>query len=194
MRFLKSNNLAIIGSGGFGREVASVAVISNTWDNIYFIDDAIPKNTLVNGLMVVGDLQSLALFKGYVFVAIGNIKARKFIKQKLEAYERLIFPNIIHPSCKWVQKKNIKLGSGNFIGEGTIGTVDISIGNFNLINIGCLLSHDTKIGSFCNLMHGVKITSGASLNDFINVGAGASILVSREIESGTEIFSNSVIY
>ena len=85
-----------------------------------------------------------------------------------------------------------KIGNGNYIGEGVIATVNITIGDFNLINLGCLMSHDSEIGSFCNLMHGVKISSGASLHNFVSVGAGASIISKIHIQSGTEIAANAV--
>lgn len=186
------NKLIIVGCGGFGREVASVAMSLELWSDIYFVDDAKPANTLINGVKALGGSKALADYKGDVFVALGNIQARNAIVQDLKLNKEISFPNIIHPSCNWVYNKLNESGHGNYIGEGVVGTVNISIGNFNLINIGCLISHDTVIGSFCNLMHGVKITSGAKLHDFINVGAGASILSTGHVESASEIKANSV--
>lgn len=186
------NKLIIVGSGGFGREVANVAVSLGFWSGIYFIDDAKTVNTTINGIKVIGSSKALADYKGDVFVALGNIQARNAIVQDLKINETISFPNIFHPSCGWVYNNLNKLGQGNYIGEGVVGTVNISIGNFNVINIGCLISHDTGIGSFCNLMHGAKITSGAALHDFINVGAGASILSAGHIESASEIKANAV--
>lgn len=184
--------LVIVGCGGFGREVANVAFSLDIWSEIYFIDDAKPAYILVNGIKVIGGSSTLTQYKGDVFVAFGNIQARKAFVEDLKVNNEISFPNIIHPSCNWVSNKLNTLGEGNYFGEGVVGTINISIGNYNLINIGCLISHDTVIGSFCNLMHGVKITSGAKLHDFINVGAGASILSSGHIESASEIKANAV--
>lgn len=186
------SKLLIIGSGGFGREVANVALHLGFWSGVYFIDDAKPINTTINGIKVIGSTKSLTDYKGDVFVALGNIQARYEIVQDLKIIGGISFPNIVHPSCVWKFNNLNNLGQGNYIGEGVLGTVNISIGNFNLINIGCLISHDTVINSFCNLMHGVKITSGAKLHNFINVGAGASIITSGHIESASEIKANAV--
>lgn len=186
------NKLVIVGCGGFGREVANVALSLDIWSEIYFIDDAKPANALINGIRIKGDSSTLTQYKGDVFVAFGNIQARRAFVEDLKINKEISFPNIIHPSCNWVSNKLNALGEGNYFGEGVVGTINISIGNFNLINIGCLISHDTVIGSYCNLMHGVKITSGAKLYDFINVGAGASILSSGHIESASEIKANAV--
>lgn len=186
------NKLVIVGCGGFGREVANVALSLDKWSEIYFIDDAKHASTLINGIRIIGGSSTLTQYKGDVFVAFGNINARKAFVEDFKINKEISFPNIIHPSCSWVSNKLNTLGEGNYFGEGVVGTINISIGNFNLINIGCLISHDTVIGSYCNLMHGVKITSGAKLNDFINVGAGASILSSGHIESASEIKANAV--
>jgi sugar O-acyltransferase (sialic acid O-acetyltransferase NeuD family) len=186
------NKLVIVGCGGFGREVANVALLLGIWSEIYFIDDAKPANTLINGIKVIGGSSTLTQYKGDVFVALGNIQARKVFVEDLRLNNEISFPNIIHPTCNWIFNKLNAVGDGNYVGEGVIGTINISIGNFNLINIGCLISHDTIIGSFCNLMHGVNITSGANLHDFINVGAGASILSKGHIESASEIKANAV--
>jgi hypothetical protein len=47
------NKLIIVGSGGFGREVANVALSLELWSDIYFIDDAKPLNTMINGVKVI---------------------------------------------------------------------------------------------------------------------------------------------
>lgn len=186
------SKLFIIGAGGFGKEVANVAKLLGNWDEINFIDDSVRKSTYVNGIPVIGKFEILGKIEGDIFIGIGSLNARNILAKELKTYKSLNFPNIIHPSCNWINNNLNKIGKGNYIGEGTIATVNITIGDFNLINLGCLISHDSEIGSFCNLMHGVKITSGASLHNFISVGAGASIISKTHIQSGTEIAPNSV--
>ena len=186
------SKLFIIGAGGFGKEVANVAKLLENWDEINFIDDSVSISSYVNGIPVVGTSDILGKLEGDIFIGIGSINARNIIAKKLKSNKALNFPNIIHPSCNWINNNLNKIGEGNYIGEGVISTVNITIGDFNIINLGCLISHDTEIGSFCNLMHGVRITSGASLHNFISVGAGASIISNIQIQSGTEIAPNSV--
>lgn len=186
------NKLYIIGAGGFGREIAFVAQTMNFWSDYFFIDDNKSRNSLVNEIPIFGTIDDLMKLTGDVFIAIGDNKLRNNIVTKLSSNPKLFFPNIVHPNISWIHSKFNKIGFGNYIGEGVIGTVNISIGNFNMINTGCLLSHDTEIGSFCNLLHGVKITSGATLLNSVFIGAGACIVSNVLIDSAIKINPNQV--
>jgi hypothetical protein len=64
------------------------------------------------------------------------------------------------------------------------------IGNYNIINIECLISNDTEVGSFYHLIHWVKITSGASFQSSVSVRA--SIISAQHVESAPEILLNCV--
>lgn len=186
------NKLFIVGAGGFGREAAYVAQLMGRWDVLFFIDEIIPINSKINNIIVIGGLEYLMNISGEIFIAIGNHQTRKNLVSKLSTNNKLSFPNIIHPSINWVHSKLNKIGYGNYLGEGVTGTVNISIGNFNLINIGCILSHDTEIESYCNLMHGVKITSGANISDSVNIGAGACIVSKALIGPSKVIGANRI--
>lgn len=188
------NTLFILGAGAFGREVASVAQMMNHWGKIYFVDENKSLiNSKVNDILVIGDIDDLVKSSGDVFVAIANQKNRMAVVEKLTLNSNLCFPNIIHPNNGWLNSKLNKIGIGNYLAEGVIGTVNIDIGNFNIINLGCLLSHDTTIKLFCNLMHGVKITSGAFISDFVNIGAGACIVSKLIIGPARIINPNQVV-
>jgi sugar O-acyltransferase (sialic acid O-acetyltransferase NeuD family) len=184
--------LYILGAGGFGREVAKVAQLIGNWSDIFFIDDKKPINSKVNDIRVIGSLDDLMKLSGDVFVAIGNQRIRKIIINTLSLNNNFFFPNIIHPNTNWVHSHLNRIGIGNYLGDGVIGTINISIGDFNLINLGCLLSHDTEIASFCNLMHGVKITSGAYISDSVNIGAGACIVKNAFITPAKIIGANEI--
>jgi len=56
------NKLVIVGCGGFGREVANVALSLDIWSEIYFIDDAKTANTLINGIKVIGGSSTLSQY------------------------------------------------------------------------------------------------------------------------------------
>jgi sugar O-acyltransferase (sialic acid O-acetyltransferase NeuD family) len=184
--------LFIIGAGGLGREIVSVAQLMGVWEEIYFIDDNMLINSEVNDILVIGGIDKLMTISGEVFIAIGNQNFRKTIVEKLTSNPNLSFPNIIHPNVSWLKSKFNKIGIGNYLGDGVIGTVNIKIGNFNLINLGCALSHDTDIESFCNIMHGVKITSGALISNFVNIGAGACIISKVILQPNQKIRPNLV--
>jgi hypothetical protein len=62
-------------------------------------------NTLINGIKIIGGSSTLTQYKGDVFVAFGNIQARKAFVDDLKINKEISFPNIFHPSCSWVSNK-----------------------------------------------------------------------------------------
>ena len=76
-------DLAIIGAGGFGREVAWLVERINreekTWNLKGFVDDQQPVGTKVNQYTVIGTTESIKQSKKdlYVVCAVGNAKPEK---------------------------------------------------------------------------------------------------------------------
>ena len=60
--------------------------------------------------------------------------------ERLVGVDYLEFPNIIDPSVQMSER--ITMGKGNIICAGNILTVDIALGDFNIINLDCTVGHD----------------------------------------------------
>jgi len=121
------NKLVIVGSGGFGREVANVAVTPNYWNKIYFIDDAKLININVNDIIVIGNLKNLANHEGNVFLALRNIQGRNNNVQNLNNNKSVIFPNINHHSCNWVYNKYNRFDEGNYIDDSVLALLILQL-------------------------------------------------------------------
>jgi hypothetical protein len=140
-----------------------------------FVDDALNPGTLINGIPVLGNLQWLKTQQNAsVALCIGNPEIRKKILLQLSDYA-LNWPNIIHPGAILYDAQRIQLGKGIFIGQGSILTTDIQIGDHSFIHLGCSLHHDTRIGQNCVLMPGVRITGGAKLTNHTFLPTGSCI-------------------
>ena len=78
-------DIAIIGAGGFGREVNMLIDQINLFDKkfnfIGFFDDGIQKGTKINNSIVLGDIADLNEWKNplLIVIAIGNPKIKKSI-------------------------------------------------------------------------------------------------------------------
>jgi len=59
----------------------------------------------------------------------------------------LSFPNVIDPSVD-LDRDLVSLGQGNVVHRGVLMTCGIAIGDFNLFNKACIVSHDVTLGSF----------------------------------------------
>ena len=205
---MKTEDLAIIGAGGFGREVSLMIDLINKKDKLFnkvgFYDDGINAGTVISDLPVVGKVEDLNLINHplNVVVSIGNPEVQKNINNRL-ANGFLKFPNIIHPKVILENTRNT-IGYGNIIAEGFLLTCDISIGNFNIFNTRVTLGHDVKIGNFNVFNPNVQISGEVTIKDanFFGVNScvlqrirignnnmlGACSLLSRNIRDGKKYF------
>jgi sugar O-acyltransferase (sialic acid O-acetyltransferase NeuD family) len=180
-------DIAIIGAGGFGREISLMIDLINLnskkYNKIGFYDDGIPIGTNVGDLKVLGHIDDLNLVEKRLnlVVAIGNSKIQMLIHKKLKN-ELLIYPNLIHPGLNLSEGRN-KIGIGNVFSEGFIMTCDVEIGNFNVFNKCTLLGHDVKIGNFNIFNPNTQISGEVTINDANFFGVNSCVLQGISIGS-----------
>lgn len=189
--------IAIIGAGGFGREVKTIIDAINkimpTYNFIGFYDDGFAKNEIINGFPVLGPISSLnnAEEELCVIIAVGNPLTKEKIYTKL-VNKNLVFPNLIHPSV--IMSDNfVKLGIGCIICAGTIITCNIQIHNFITLNLACTVGHDTTINDFCSFMPSVNISGEVIIKKCVYVGTGAKIINQLEIGENTIVGAGAVV-
>lgn len=192
-------DIIIIGAGGFGREVQWLIEEINeaipTYNLIGFYDDGVKRGTSVNGLMVLGGIDDLILSGNHlaVAIAIGNPSIKQQVHLRLKANINFTFPNLIHPQVE-VWNIGNTLGSGNIICKGNILTVNITLGSFIVLNLGCTVGHDTKIGDFCSIMPGVNLSGEVELHRNVYVGTGAKIINQLQIGENTIVGAGAVVF
>ena len=175
-------NIVIIGAGGFGREVQWLLERMNEkeeqWNLLGYIDDGVAVGTIVDGLPVLGNITYLIETKEPLAVvcAVGSSKTRKKIIDKIIDNENLEFPNVIDPSVQMSER--ICMGKGNIICAGNIMTVDIEIGDFNIINLDCTVGHDAVLHSYVTVYPSVNISGcqGIHIGEKTIIGAGSVVI------------------
>ena len=189
--------IAIIGAGGFGREVKtlidSINQLSNQFDLIGFFDDNIDKGTLINGLKVLGGLTDLNKIDYKLNIAIGIGVPE--IKQKIISCinnTNVSYPNLIHPSVL-ISKDDVSLGKGNIICAGNILTCNINLEDFITLNLCCTVGHDTKIASYSSFMPSVNISGEVDINQSVYVGTGAKIINQLSVGENTIVGAGAVV-
>ena len=170
--------VAIIGAGGFGREVLDIFIaenkVSKKWEVLGFVDEN-PKlhGQILNEYPVLG---SFAWFKMNnsreikVVVAIGDNKMRKRVVDKVKD-QGLTFCNIVHPAV--IMTPFVSMGEGVIITAWVILTNQIKIGNHVIINLDVTIGHDTIIEDFVNLNPGVHINGNNKIREGAYIGSGA---------------------
>ena len=197
MRTNNMKDIVIIGAGGFGREVQwlieRINKRSKTWNLLGYIDDNVEIGTIINGYEVLGDIKFLRKYnkKINVVCAIGVPEIRGKIIEKLYSLENVSYPNLIDPSVE--MSNHIDMGEGNIICAGSILTVNIKIGDFNIINLDCTIGHDDIIESFVTIYPSVNISGNVIIGAKTEVGTGSKIIQNKVVGSDIIIGANSTV-
>ena len=194
-------NLVIVGAGGFGREVQWLIERINSerkdtadgWNLLGYIDDGLEKGTMVDGLPVLGKIDDLRGSRQEICAAcaIGRASVRHRVISLLMENEKISFPNLIDPSVK--MSGRVKMGKGNILCAGTILTVDIEMGDFNLLNLDCTVGHDVKLASFVTVYPSVNISGNVTVEEVCELGTGTQILQGKRIGRGTTVGAGAVV-
>ncbi len=189
--------IAIIGAGGFGREVKmlidDINNINPKYEFIGYYDDRIEKNTKINNHSVIGTLEDLNKVNEpiNIAIAIGNPQIKKRVVSKINN-KNIFFPTLIHPSVI-VGTEEIVIGIGNIICAGTIITCNITIENFVIFNLYCTVGHDTIIKSYASFMPSVNVSGEVIINKSVYVGTGAKIINQLEVGRNTIVGAGAVV-
>jgi sugar O-acyltransferase (sialic acid O-acetyltransferase NeuD family) len=191
--------IVIIGTSGISKEVKTIIDeinklnYVNQFDFLGFISEKEENvgEMLIGERIIASDSQLDEFFSQYkqigVIIPIGTPQIKRKIFNQLKKYNNIVYPNIVSPSAKIMDMKNINLGIGNIICSGCVLTTEISIGNFNLVNINSTIGHDTNIGDYCVINPLSSISGNVKIFDGVLCGAGCAI------KQGITIGNNSII-
>jgi len=175
---------AIIGAGGFAREIYWSLPVIERLNAVFFIDDIYWNDS--NNLVL--PLSKFNPSEYEVVVAIGDPKDRFDMVQKLPK-ETKYFTHI--NSSVLILDPNIEIGEGSIICAGCILTTNITIGNHAHLNLQTTIGHDCKIGNYFTTAPGAKISGNCEIHDYVYIGTNASIKQKLTIGDNTIIGMNS---
>lgn len=190
-------NIAIIGAGGFGREVKtmldSINKISPIYNFIGFYDDGFKEGDIVNNYPILGsvdDVNSISESCSIV-MAIANPQIKQINLNKVNN-KYIDFPNIIHPNVL-ISDDFVEIGVGNIICAACVITCNVVIKDFVILNLMCTVGHDTTISSFASFMPSVNISGEVLIQERVYVGTGAKIINQLEIGQDTIVGAGAVV-
>lgn len=190
-------NIAVVGAGGFGREVKVLIDAINVQNKIYnfigFYDDAIPKGTIINGFPILGKVEDLNHIADNLSVALGigdPEKKRKIVE--LVHNSKITYDNLIHPSTI-ISTDEVSIGMGVIICANCIVTCNISIGDFVTLNLMCTIGHDAIIKNYSSFMPSVNISGGVMIESGVYVGTGANIINQLVIGANSIVGAGAVV-
>jgi len=189
--------IAIIGAGGFGREVKmlidQINLVNKKYDFVGYYDDSVKKNTLINNFPVLGTIDEInsVNYDLAIVIAIADPNTKKKILKIIDN-KRVVYPSLIHPNVQF-DNDGVTIGQGCIICSSNIITVNVSIGNFVILNLMCTVGHDTIIKDYCSFMPSVNISGEVLIEEGVYVGTGAVIINQLNIGENTIVGAGSVV-
>ena len=181
--------LVIVGAGGFAREVEWLAREINAsrpqYEFVgYVVSDLSKLGEHDSRDRVLGDLNWLTENRGRADVlalGIGNPAVRIALGEELEANcPTLEWPALVHPSVHF-DRGSCAIGRGVLLCAGTIGTVNLTLEPFCMVNLACTIGHEAHLGKGCVLNPTVNISGGVIVEEGAAISMGVFITQSTPI-------------
>ena len=184
--------LVIIGAGGFAREVRMLAEdITREPDGEagyefvgYLVSDPAKPGPYDSSDEILGDfswLKEHAEQWDCLAMGIGNAAPRLKVADELEAeYGPAYWPTLIHPSAH-LDRNSCRIDHGVQICANVIGTVNLVLEPFAMVNLSCTIGHEAVLKRACTLNPSVNISGGVTIGKGTLVGTGAQILQYLEV-------------
>lgn len=190
-------SLIIAGASGHGKVIADIAVKTERYDEIVFLDDN-PKMDEIMGFAVIGSIvPDEVLFKQRLgegeiefIIAIGNSKIRM---EKQELFENAgMKPAIlIHPTA--VIGMDVKIGRGSVVMANAVVNSGTSIGKGCIINTAATVDHDNSIEDFVHVSVGAHLAGTVNVKSHTWIGAGAVVSNNITISATCTIGAGAVV-
>lgn len=186
-------SLFIIGAGRQAMETFYLCKDHTDYEPVGFIDENAIDSQFYMNLPVynMDDFKKNVNLPEILLInAIGNISISKRLSSSFEKIG-VKFINLFNKEIPTDGRNDY--GYGITIGQGTILTSNIRVGNHVLINVGCTISHDCIIEDFCNISPGCHLAGHVILESEVFLGTGVSIIPKVKIGRGSIIGAGSVI-
>lgn len=194
--------LVIAGAGGLARDVEwlsrEITLAGGTRFEFvgYIVSDLTKISARDSKSQIIGDLDWLEKNVKNVdglAIGIGTPKARLDVARELTArFPQLEWPSLVHPSARY-DAASCRIEAGVQICAGTYGTVNVKVGRYTMLNLGCTVGHETVIGEGCVVNPGANISGGVTIGDGVLVGSGAQILQYLSVGDGAKIGAGAVV-
>ena len=170
-------DIAILGAGGFGREVNLIIqqLIKkyNDYNFLGFFDEADKSKEF--GKYFLGDLERLNTWPNRISIAVsvGDGRVRKQLVDKI-TNSNVDFAKLISPYA--LLNDVMKIGKGSIICAGANFTTNIQVDDFVVVNLNATIGHDSHLSNFSSVMPGANLAGNVTLKEAAFVGSGANVL------------------
>lgn len=188
--------IAIVGAGGFGREVFDVidAMTTNGADLevVGFLDDGHPEAATLTpyGVPHLGPVSLLDDMPPDIqfIVGVGSSSDRRRI---VAAFPQRTSPVLVHPAAS--RGRAVELAPGTVVCAGARLTNNIRVGRHVHLNLNSTIGHDSTIGDFVTISPLAALSGYVTLENQVTLGTGVSVNPGVTIGKGTTVGSGAVV-
>ncbi|WP_023271037.1 PglD-related sugar-binding protein [Acinetobacter gyllenbergii] len=183
--------LAIIGSGGFAKELLDLA-IDQGYEQICFLERNPKDRASLLGFPILPESAIPTLTDTMYAIGVADPKIRKRI---YETYPELVYPNLIHSqsSLGYGIREMLEQSKGVVVAAGARITNSCRFGHFIIVSFNSTIGHDCILDNYVSVMPGVNISGCIHLKQGAFVGTNATILPGKSPEQLKYLGENSVI-
>jgi sugar O-acyltransferase (sialic acid O-acetyltransferase NeuD family) len=184
----RNERVAIIGAGGFAREVEWLIREIGQHDFAgFFVSDRSYMNDATAGDL--DDLRHLFFERqiDLAVIGVGDPALRRDLFHRVtRKIPRIQWATLVHPSVL-IDRFTSSLGDGCIICAGTIITTNVRVGQNCAVNLSVTVGHDAVIEDHCVINPGANISGCVKLEEASLVGTGAAIIQKIRIGSGATV-------
>jgi sugar O-acyltransferase (sialic acid O-acetyltransferase NeuD family) len=193
--------IVIVGAGGQARDAAwLVAELARQGAPLSFVGFIVSDLSKVgprdSRAQILGDLSWLDGQRGNadaLVLGIGSPAARLRVSADLSrAHPQLDWPSLVHPSVIY-DRASAKVGRGVMVAAGAVGSVNLTLDDFALVNIGVTLGHEAHLGAGSVVNHAASISGGVEVGEGALIGTGARILQYLRVGAGATVGAGAVV-
>jgi len=183
---VSERKIVLIGYSGHGLVVAETAKDMHMNLCFYAEKQAVTQNPyLLDYIGFEGDDAFSSWGESYDFIlGIGNNAIRKKVAELILSKNKELL-NVINTSANISEYTTI--GQGNFIAKNVVINILAKIGDYCILNTGCVIEHD------CDIANGVHVAPGAVILGNVKVGEQSFIGANTVIKENIKIGRNVII-
>jgi sugar O-acyltransferase (sialic acid O-acetyltransferase NeuD family) len=187
-------DIAILGAGGFGREVnLIIQQLIKKYNDYNFLGyfDEVDKSKEF-GKYYLGDLHDLNAWEESIVIAIaiGDGRIRRQLVNRI-TNKNVDFAKLISPYA--ILNDILEIGKGSIICAGSNFTTNIKVDDFVVVNLNATIGHDCHLSDFSSVMPGANLSGNVSLKRAAFVGSGANVLNGIELGESAVLGAGAVL-
>lgn len=195
-----SPNIVVVGCGGFGREVADLALELEERHGgavlLGVVDDGPSPADLHEleacGVTYLGTVDAYlagAEPAGFV-IGIANPRVRRMLDTKFtdagHTAAVLVHPSVTVGRC-------VDIGDGSILCAGARLTTSIRLGRHTHVNLNATIGHDAVLGDYVTIFPAAAVSGHVRLGDEVSLGVGSAVLQGLEVGQRTFVGAAALV-